>query len=233
MTFIPLASSSKGNAYLVSDGETVILLECGLTVKELKKRMSYELSRVAACFVTHEHNDHSKAAAQLLKAGIPVYMSYGTAAAHKDNMDAATLIAAGSVTTVGALTITAFETYHNTIEPLGFLICDKRTQESLLFAVDTVNLNYIVPGLDYIAMECNYAQDIMNRRDALPDKIKARIQHSHMEIDTALRYLHKLDLSRCRTIWLLHLSAACSNEHRFLTTFRREFPGIDIRVCPE
>lgn len=233
MTFVSLASSSAANAYLVSDGETVILLECGLPMRELKKRMSYELSKVSACFVTHEHNDHSKAAAQLLKAGIPVYMSRGTAEAHKDNMDSATLVAAGEVVPIGALTVTVFDTYHNTAEPLGFLVCDTRTRETLLFAIDTVNLNYIVPGLDYIAIECNYAQDIMDRRDSLPEKVKRRIQRSHMEIDTALRYLHKLDLSRCRTIWLLHLSAACANEARFLTTFRREFPGIDIRVCPE
>lgn len=233
MTFLPLASSSKGNAYLVSDGDATILLECGLTMRELKHRMGFSLSSVSACFVTHEHKDHSKAAKQLLKAGIPVYMSYGTAEAHDDDMDAATLISAGDVVTIGAMTIRAFETYHNTAEPLGFLICDTRTWESLLFAVDTVNLNYIVPGLDYIAIECNYAQDIMDRRDALPAKVKLRIQRSHMEVDTALRYLHKLDLSQCRTIWLLHLSAACSNEYRFLTTFRREFPGIDIRICPE
>lgn len=233
MTFHSLASSSKGNAYLVSDGETTLLLECGLTFKALKYRAGFRLAQIGACFVTHEHLDHSRAAAQLLRHGMPVYMSEGTAAAHKDPMDEAHLIRAGDEVRVGHLLVTAFAAYHNAAEPLGFLIFDERTREKLLFAIDTVNLNYIVPGLDYIAIECNYARDIMDRLDRMDEARKRRVQRSHMEIDTAVRYLHKLDLGRCRVIWLMHLSAACSNEHRFLTTFRREFPGIDIRVCPE
>ena len=38
MMFLPLASSSKGNAYLVSGSDATILLEAGLTMKELRKR---------------------------------------------------------------------------------------------------------------------------------------------------------------------------------------------------
>lgn len=76
LTFTSLASSSKGNAYVVSDGDTTLLLECGLTCKELQKRLGYQLSGVTACLVSHEHQDHAKAAAQLLRQGVPVYMSY-------------------------------------------------------------------------------------------------------------------------------------------------------------
>lgn len=41
MTFTSLASSSRGNAYVVSDGETTLLLECGLSFRELQKRLGY------------------------------------------------------------------------------------------------------------------------------------------------------------------------------------------------
>lgn len=231
MIFLPLASSSKGNAYLVSANDTMILLECGLTYKELQKRMCYRTSQLVACFVSHEHKDHSKCAKQLLKNGIPLYMSYGTAAAHDDAMDAAHIIKAGDVVTIGEFTVKAFSTFHNTTEPLGFLISDTQTSETMLFAIDTVNLNYIVPHLDYIAIECNYARNIMDRLETMDEKLKYRIQRSHMEMETAIQYLHHLDLSSCRTIWLMHLSDTCSDERQFLSTFQHEFPGIDIQIC--
>jgi len=112
LTFTSLASSSHGNAYVVSDGETTLLLECGLTFKELQKRLGYGVAGITACLVSHEHQDHAKAAAQLLKSGVPVYMSEGTAAAHKDAMDAANLIKAGDVLRFGHLTVVPFRTFH-------------------------------------------------------------------------------------------------------------------------
>ena len=68
MTFTSLASSSKGNAYVVSDGETTLLLECGLTFKELQKRLGYGVAGITACLVSHEHQDHAKAAAHSHKS---------------------------------------------------------------------------------------------------------------------------------------------------------------------
>ena len=172
MTFTSLASSSKGNAYVVSDGETTLLLECGLTFKELQKRLGYGVAGITACLVSHEHQDHAKAAAQLLKGGVPVYMSEGTAAAHKDAMDAAHLIKAGDVLRFGHLTVVPFRTFHNTDEPLGFLIEDGRTKERLLWAVDTANLGVTADKLTYIAVECNYEERLLNRSDRIPSVLK-------------------------------------------------------------
>ena len=213
MTFASLASSSKGNAYVVSDGDTTLLLECGLTFKELQKRLGYQVSGLTACLVSHEHQDHAKAAAQLLKHGVPVYMSYGTAAAHKDAMDAARIMRAGEALRFGALTVMPFRTFHNTEEPLGFLIGDGRTGERLLFAVDTANLGV--------------------RADRLTVALKERIRHSHFELSDVIRWLHKQDLSGVLTIYLLHLSAAHSRAAAWEARFRQEFPGINIVICKE
>ncbi|MFQ9125705.1 MAG: MBL fold metallo-hydrolase [Butyricicoccaceae bacterium] len=60
----------RGNAYVVSDGETTLLLECGLSFRELQKRLGYGVADITACLVSHEHQDHAKAAAQMLKAGV-------------------------------------------------------------------------------------------------------------------------------------------------------------------
>ena len=78
MTFTPLASSSHGNAYVVSDGVTSILLECGLSFKKMQKAMDYNLAGISACLVSHEHKDHAGCYMDLIKSGIPVFASEGT-----------------------------------------------------------------------------------------------------------------------------------------------------------
>ena len=218
---------------MVSDGETTLLLECGLTFKELQKRLGYGIAGITACLVSHEHQDHAKAAAQLLKSGVPVYMSEGTAAAHKDAMDAAHLIEAGDVLRFGHLTAVPFRTFHNTDEPLGFLIEDGRTKERLLWAVDTANLGVTADKLTYIAVECNYEERLLNRSDRIPSVLKDRIRHSHFEVNDVIRWLHKQDLSGVLTIFLLHLSSGNSRAEQWQVRFEREFPGITIRICPE
>ena len=234
MIFLPIASSSAGNAYLLSSSETTLLLECGITVGELRRRLGGTIPKLDACLVTHEHGDHSKAAKQLLRLGIPVYMSYGTALAHKDDMDGARLIAAGETVIFGGLRVRAFRVFHNTEEPLGWLIEDRRTGERLLFAIDTVNLNFIVKGLTMVAIECNFSEEIMNRYPDPDEKFRFRRERTkrcHMEVETALRYLRGLDLSECRCIYLMHLSDAYSDADGFKRRFEREFPGIRIVTC--
>ena len=44
MTFTSLASSSRGNCYVASDGETAILLECGISFRRIKKELGFDLA---------------------------------------------------------------------------------------------------------------------------------------------------------------------------------------------
>ena len=81
MIFDPLASSSHGNAYVVSDGHTSILLECGIPFRKLQKALGFRMGDIMACFVSHEHKDHAHSHLDLIKSGIPVYASNGTAEA--------------------------------------------------------------------------------------------------------------------------------------------------------
>lgn len=231
MMFIPVASSSKGNAYWVTDGDSAILLDCGLTLKELRKRAPLPLSSTDACFVTHEHGDHSKCAARLIGMGIPVYMSEGTARAL--DLEDAWVMDPGETIAVGALRIMSFPVFHNTAQPFGYLIYDTHSRDKLLFALDTVNLNVIVPDLTQIAIECNYSEDLLSRLTKLPDKTKDRIRRSHMELETAITYIHKLDTSRVRTIYLMHLSSGSGDACRFQTRFAQEFPHIETIICEE
>lgn len=235
MIFQPLASSSKGNAYIVSDGDTRILLECGLSHKELQKRCGFQLSEISACLVSHEHADHSKCAERLLRDGIPVYMSEGTASAlelPEPLLKLATAMEPGVQFSVGTMDILPFPTFHNTREPLGFCVRSRLDGEVCVFAIDTVNLPYIFPGVTILAVEANFQQSILESCQRMPEKTRYRITCSHMEIDTLCQCLQRMDLRQCREIWLLHLSDATSHELQFIHKVQRVVPrGIRVSAA--
>ena len=230
MRFEALASSSAGNAYVVSDQDTRILLECGVSHQKLQKLSGFRLSEFQACLVSHEHKDHAKAVEELIQRGMAVYMSQGTADALE--ADGAELIENMEQFNVGSLDIVPFTTFHDAREPLGFLIKSRVDGDVLAFATDTVNLRYKFPGLNILAIEANYDKNILDRCEKMPEKVRYRITNSHMEIDTLCDYLRSLDLSQCREIHLLHLSDATSHEGHFINKVARAVPkGIEITAC--
>ncbi|MCB1644321.1 MAG: MBL fold metallo-hydrolase, partial [Pseudomonadales bacterium] len=82
MKIASLGSGSKGNATLIEDGETCVLIDLGFTVREAERRLQ-RLGRrpedIAAILVTHEHGDHISGVAPFArKYKTPVYMTPGT-----------------------------------------------------------------------------------------------------------------------------------------------------------
>ena len=230
MRFDALASSSSGNAYIVSDRETRILLECGVSHQKLQKLSGFSLSEFRACLVSHEHKDHAKSVVELISRGMEVYMSAGTAEALE--AEGVELIENMEQFNVGSLDIVPFTTFHDAKEPLGFLIKSRVDGDVLAFATDTVNLRYRFTGLNILAIEANYDKDILERCEKMPEKVRYRITNSHMEIDTLCEYLRELDLSKCREIHLLHLSDATSHEGHFINKVIRAIPpGINVTAC--
>ncbi|MGN0033438.1 MAG: MBL fold metallo-hydrolase, partial [Candidatus Limimorpha sp.] len=73
-----LGSSSKGNCYLLDNGKEALMIECGVAFKEVQKAVGFDIKRIKACIISHEHGDHSKHVRKCLDAMIPCYMSQGT-----------------------------------------------------------------------------------------------------------------------------------------------------------
>lgn len=230
MTFTPLASSSHGNAYVVSDGATSILLECGLSFKKLQKALGFDVGGIAACLISHEHKDHAGCYMELIKSGIPVFASEGTVEVL--DCDLIQTMEERQEVHIGTLDVLPFATFHDAAEPFGFLIRSRIDGEKLLFATDTVNLAYRFPGVNIVALEANYDDEILARATRMPDKVRHRIQKSHMEIGRTCTFLKRMDRSLVHTVFLLHLSDACSNSALFQDMAERVCPGINVIVCP-
>ena len=228
--FISYASSSSGNAYLVTDGKTRILLECGISRGKLQKLSGFTLSQIDGSLVSHEHKDHAKIVKELVERGMKVYMSQGTADALE--VEGVEIVESMEQFNVGTFDIVPFATFHDAREPLGFLIKSRVDGDVLAFATDTVNLRYKFPGLNILAIEANYDKAILDRCEKMPEKVRYRITNSHMEIDTLCDYLRTLDLTHCREIHLLHLSDATSHEGHFLNKVARAVPPwVEVTAC--
>lgn len=236
MKFTPIASSSHGNAYLIADGDSRILLECGIPYKRLQTALDYKVQELNACFITHEHKDHAGHVRQLIKRGVPVYATPGTIGALELEGITPLLMlpgnSLGAPVRAGGFVVVPFRTFHDAAEPVGYLIRDSGG-EKLAFATDLVNIAYKFPGVQTVAIEANYDDEILSRNTRLPDTVVKRVRNSHMEIHRLCEYLRKLDLSTCKEIWLLHLSDASSNEGLFVDLVERIVgPGITVRAAP-
>ena len=222
-----LASSSRANAYRISDGKTALLLEAGLSYKELQRALGFKTTELTAVLITHEHKDHSRAVADLAKAGIDCYMSAGTKEALGLSGHRIHELWPRVQTQIGTWTVLPFETQHDAAEPLGYLLASG--QEKLIFATDTYYIRYKFNELTHIMVECNYAVDILEENveaERIPAALKQRLLQSHFSLANVKEFLRANDLSKVEEIHLLHLSDGNSDEARF----KREIQELTGRV---
>ncbi len=229
MRFIPLASSSHGNAYLLEDGKTCLLIECGVSYKKLQKLTGFETSGIVGCLISHEHKDHAGCYNQLIKNGVSVYASQGTAEALECDLFEA--LEDREQVTIGSFDVLPFPTFHDAAEPIGFLIRSQVDGEKLVFATDAVNLGYQFPGVNIVAIECNYDEAILAKAERIPEKVRYRVSNAHMSVKRACVWLDGLDMSRVREVYL---SDACSNEWMFRRMVQEVCPRcVQVIVCPK
>lgn len=212
-----LATGSKGNCYLISDGISSLLLEAGIPFKDIQSGLQFDTSHIVGCLITHEHQDHCKGVRDVLKRGINCYMSEGTKGML--GIEHHNIHGVGSKVKfeIGTWTILPFDVEHDVSNPLGFLIVNQEG-EKLLFATDTYFIRYKFAGLNYIMVECNYSLDILNeniKSGRVHKGMKKRLLRSHFSLDNVKEFLSVNDLSKVQEIHLLHLSDSNSCEKRF------------------
>lgn len=212
-----LASGSKGNCYLLKSKNQILMLECGIAIRNIMKALDFNISIVVGCLITHEHKDHCKAVDKIIEKGIDIYTSNGTAQALNINSHRLNLIKSEDVFQVGEFKIIAFETQHDSKEPLGFLI-QHEEMGNLLFITDSYYCQYTFNDLDHILVECNYSTEILNRSIELgkiPKSLRDRVVKSHFSITNVKEFLSSNNLSKSKEIVLLHLSDNNSDPKMF------------------
>mgnify|MGYP003295252744 CR=1 FL=1 len=230
-----LGSSSAGNAYLVSDGSSSILLECGLPIRDMQIKSDFKIADADACLISHLHQDHSKAIHDVLKMGIDVYALPETLSAfnvlehHRTH----------SVEPLKPFAVNTFEimavTMHHDCPCVGYMVYSKATNERLFFATDTYKITVNPQGVDYLILEINYQKEIVNNlvnEGVMEASIRARLLFSHFELSKALNWLKRIDKSRLKRIYVAHLSNGHSNADTIKKSVIAE-TGVPTIICEQ
>jgi len=127
MRFSSLGSGSKGNATVVQHGDTLLLIDCGFSVKETEKRLSLRdlnAGDLNGIVVTHEHSDHIRGVLSLAKKyQLPVLMTAGTAKSIKSTVGIELSFIESDVSfSFGDLDITPVSVAHDAREPIQFVL---------------------------------------------------------------------------------------------------------------
>ena len=215
MRFAILASGSKGNAALVEHRNRQVLVDCGLSLAELSRRMDRvgsSISDITDILLTHEHGDHVRGLVTLSKrTGIIPRMTRGTA--HKLKFGDRDFIALRSGTKVDlgeGLVVDPYTIPHDAREAVNYRI---RGDEAILsFATDIgVPNGHVAQGLagsHALVIECNYDPVMLEGNPRYPVTLKNRIRggKGHMSNEQAAALLAKVAHAHLRIVVAAHLS---------------------------
>lgn len=206
-----IASSSSGNAYLVKEGNTEILIECGIQFKKLQQALDFRVTSLAGCLVSHSHKDHSRSVPDLFKVGCPVFMTADTANEMGIPIPRDNILTLSTWTHIDRFWVLPLRMVHD-VPCVGFYV-SAPSGETLLFATDTSQIAYRLQGVDYLMLECNYDTALLAADESCI--VKDRIMATHMSLDGLIRYLMKAGYQNVKEIIIMHLSSAHSDEAMF------------------
>jgi len=233
MNIKTLATGSSGNAYIVSDGNTRVLIDAGIPLREIRIKSGFTMGNLAACLISHSHGDHCKAVKDLIGFGLDCYASAETFKAIGVSGHRAHVVESASVHQIGTWSVIPFDVVHDAPGSLGFCLTSTATGEKLLYFTDTAYVRYTFAGVTHMMAECNYDTDSIKaaiERGDLPAEMLPRLLKSHMSLDTLLGLLKSNDLSKLRQIYLIHMSNNNSNADRIKQAVQQE-TGVEVYVC--
>ena len=216
MEIVALASGSKGNSLYVKSGKTAVLLDVGLSAREIERRMALVgalPADLSAILVTHEHTDHIRGVGPLARRyDLPVYMTERTYQAAEDAVGRLPRIECIDPETpfeIGVLWFSPFLISHDAVEPLGFAFTDGVLKVGV--ATDLGVVTHLVReqmrGAHVAIVESNHDPDML-MEGPYPWDLKQRIRgrKGHLSNPTATKFVETLYHSDLERVVLAHLS---------------------------
>ena len=216
MHFAVLGSGSGGNATVLRRGDAALLIDCGLSLRQLERRLALidcPPTALIAILITHEHSDHIGGAAALSrKYRIPIVTSYGAHDAARERLAQAwgvEAIRADHAFDFGVFNVQPVLVPHDAREPCQFVIGDGESRFGMLTDLGQATPHVLreFSALDALVLEFNHEPALL-ANSAYPLFLRERIAgpHGHLGNDAAAALLEQLDTSRLHTLVAAHLS---------------------------
>ncbi len=220
LILVPLASGSRGNCTFIGDERSGVLIDCGLSTRQIERRMDAVGLRanIEAVLVTHEHADHVGAARRLsdrlvVRQGeaVPFYMTMGTRNGLPPQC-VPTLrrrVHTGQSFRIGRFEIEPFAVPHDTVEPCGYAVSLGATRAAVVTDLGrpTRLVETVLAQVDLALIEFNH--DLQMLLDgSYPWSLKARVKgpHGHLSNAQGGELLRAGAEGRLRKVALAHLS---------------------------
>lgn len=209
-----LASGSKGNAYLVEGPEATFLVDCGISLKQIRLRaaeLGCDLENIAGMLITHEHSDHVAGLSVVANhVDAPLFATAGTIAARSYlSRLSFEVITHDEAFELAGVRIQAFPTSHDVADPVGFTF--ETANDKLAICTDT---GYVVDkaaealyGARILALESNHDERML-AKGPYPAHLKQRVagQSGHLSNVQAAEILPDLVSSDTEIVVGMHLS---------------------------
>ena len=217
-----LGSGSRGNSAVVSTGGTTVLVDAGLSAKQLGLRMEalgMAADELTGILLTHEHGDHvSGLDVFCRKHDVPVYCNALTrevlVSGPLKRPKRWKVIESGTIFSVSDLSVETFPVAHDATDPVGMVLTDGRTRIGVLSDVGFVTnlMRDQVADCDLLFVEANYDEVLLQNDTKRPWGTKQRIvsRHGHLSNDQTAELVRAVASCRLKTVVLGHLSQDCN-----------------------
>lgn len=216
MRVVPLGSGSHGNSTLVEFGNTRLLVDAGMSARQLKLHLAtcgVSPDQIDCILLTHEHLDHSKGAERFsLLHGVPVACTLETLHAmdrsHVHFAEWRPLPPAGWLD-LGAVRVESFPVPHDAARPVGFVLHGEGLRVGV--ATDLGHATTLVTerlrGCHVLMIESNH-DETMLQLGSYPWHLKQRVagRLGHLSNDEAATLIRSTVGPSCSAVILAHLS---------------------------
>jgi len=240
--FTAIASGSNGNCYYVGNSKEAILIDGGVSAKQIitrMERLNLDINKIKGIVVTHEHGDHVRGIPVITrKCNLPVYITQNTLGAA--SLDVApsliNIIEQNGTTQIGDLKLSTFSKYHDACEPLSVTVSFNNKSVSVLTDIGFPCDNIIksVANSDVVFLETNYDEKLLESGD-YPVYIKKRIsgKEGHLSNLDSAQLIYKYASSRLKFLLLSHLSEnnnTASRARNIMKEALEKRPELDVEL---